>query len=156
MVKYDDKTYFLDGYSSYVFLITLFCNDTASTATYTYGHSLSLHDALPFWCAVQSGSAKRRSFGRSLGDSTAASGVNPGVSVASEVQKAAPCSHIFVDCSAQSGAPSLPSQRPGSNSEEIGRTACRARVCQYVQIRVAAGRLNKQNSKKQEGNNRAR
>src|SRR3546814_7409070 len=35
----------------------------------------------------------------------------------SDLQKAAPCSHIFVDCSAQSRAPSLSSQRAGSNSE---------------------------------------
>src|SRR3546814_16370696 len=27
--------------------ICFFCNDTATTETYTYGHTLSLHDALP-------------------------------------------------------------------------------------------------------------
>src|SRR3546814_17065398 len=28
-------------------------NETASTEIYTYGHTLSLHDALPIWAALQ-------------------------------------------------------------------------------------------------------
>src|SRR3546814_20869472 len=34
----------LDSYAS---LVLFFVNDTASTEIYTYGHTLSLHDALP-------------------------------------------------------------------------------------------------------------
>src|SRR3546814_16011401 len=30
-----------------VVIVFLFCNDTATTEIYTYGHTLSLHDALP-------------------------------------------------------------------------------------------------------------
>src|SRR3546814_1970336 len=32
-----------------VVLIMFFLNDTATTEIYTYGHTLSLHDALPIW-----------------------------------------------------------------------------------------------------------
>src|SRR3546814_6946789 len=31
----------------YVFVILFYCNDTPTTEIYTYGHTLSLHDALP-------------------------------------------------------------------------------------------------------------
>src|SRR3546814_20354748 len=32
-------------------MIPFFFNDTATTEIYTYGHTLSLHDALPIWAA---------------------------------------------------------------------------------------------------------
>src|SRR3546814_16415496 len=38
--------------SSCVFVFFFFFNDTATTEIYTYGHSLSLHDALPISRAV--------------------------------------------------------------------------------------------------------
>src|SRR3546814_17826416 len=30
-------------------ILSFFCNDTATTEIYTYGHTLSLHDARPIW-----------------------------------------------------------------------------------------------------------
>src|SRR3546814_15399201 len=32
------------------FCYSFFFNDTATPEIYTYGHTLSLHDALPIWC----------------------------------------------------------------------------------------------------------
>src|SRR3546814_20059970 len=43
-----------------VFVLFFICNDTSTTAIYTYGHTLSLHDALPIWRSACSGVAVRR------------------------------------------------------------------------------------------------
>src|SRR3546814_1060374 len=59
--------------------------------------------------AVQSGSANR------LSGRASASGVKDGWIVASEVQKATPCSHSFDDCSAHSRVVGFCSQLAGSN-----------------------------------------
>src|SRR3546814_7666643 len=59
--------------------------------------------------AVQSGSANR------LSGRASASGVKEGWIVASDVQKATPCSHSFDDCSAHSWVVGFCSQLAGSN-----------------------------------------
>src|SRR3546814_13097000 len=41
----------------YLLVFVFFFNDTATTEIYTYGHTLSLHDALPIWPRVSTGSA---------------------------------------------------------------------------------------------------
>src|SRR3546814_17297286 len=41
----------------FVFIVFYFFKDTATTESYTYGHTLSLHDALPIWCLPSSPSA---------------------------------------------------------------------------------------------------
>src|SRR3546814_13415992 len=38
-----------NGWSSYYLYSFFFFNDTATTEIYTYGHTLSLHDALPIY-----------------------------------------------------------------------------------------------------------
>src|SRR3546814_12172298 len=39
-------------------LLFVFFNDTATTEIYTYGHTLSLHDALPIYRAAHRGDAR--------------------------------------------------------------------------------------------------
>src|SRR3546814_20722972 len=48
--------------------IFFFFNDTATTEIYTYGHTLSLHDALPIYAAQRcAGDDQRRDEGGQLG-----------------------------------------------------------------------------------------
>src|SRR3546814_5870609 len=41
-------------------IILFFCNDTATTEIYTYGHTLSLHDALPISVVFAGGHDRER------------------------------------------------------------------------------------------------
>src|SRR3546814_18786202 len=43
------------------FGVFVFLNETATTENYTYLHTLSLHDALPIFCNISSGSNPRAS-----------------------------------------------------------------------------------------------
>src|SRR3546814_20235182 len=122
--------YEFDDYTdvSVFFLVMFFVNDTATTEIYTYGHTLSLHDALPIYpqCSGSTGcrlklkpvpasssSARYRRRRRynsrslSLSESTVTSGSFP----RTRLRRTRQAPHIRT---------------------KIGRASCRERVCQYV------------------------
>src|SRR3546814_18739125 len=97
-----------------------FFKDTATTEIYTYGHTLSLHDALPISRAGAPSPRRpvRRHPGRALAE----------VDAAVRAARAARTGRTVARCAAAAGAAGAgPDLR-----QEIGRASCRERVCQYV------------------------
>src|SRR3546814_19554461 len=59
-------------------IFSLFFNDTATTEIYTYGHTLSLHDALPIWSALVSTMRNSRRAVLPISSFSAAGSSSPG------------------------------------------------------------------------------
>src|SRR3546814_15239647 len=109
--------------------------DTSTTEIYTYGHTLTLHDALPISSLVGSNARSRR-VAFSSSDSTRT--LAPLLLISSM-----PSSRCFLYSACSSGTASAKvclivawcssgrlDHQPGLN--KIGRASCRERVCQYV------------------------
>src|SRR3546814_19855042 len=105
-------------------VICFFFNDTATTEIYTYGHTLSLHDALPIL-----GVQVKRTGPRYVNDLnrpfTLGGTIIGGVAVSggAQVMDAKAPAYTLVDLDARLSLAPL---------GKIGRASCRARVCQYV------------------------
>src|SRR3546814_14517578 len=98
-----------------------FFNDTATTEIYTYGHTLSLHDALPIAdprFASDLSDLRRRNPGRSLSQLAQTPGIWRSRRGSSRRPRARPW-HRRADRKSRHGDP------------QIGRASCRERVCQY-------------------------
>src|SRR3546814_14107853 len=151
----------LSALALFIPLFFLF-KETATTALYTYLHTLSLHDALPIWAALRgatdadlpplpevhdlrwiAGAPSRR---RAKGISDAAS-----AALATEMRP-------FIKADDGASAAALPDQTQGLTPEatnewrqrvpwtydQTGRTVCRARVCEYENGWMAAVSFKKQ------------
>src|SRR3546814_17830047 len=120
----------------------MFCfNCTATTESYTYGHTLSLHDALPIFKVR--GQVRRRGLcqGHLLGcvhRARLAPAVNdrvpPGGGLESLPPDVKQCQRPRLDRLWQASRRSRSLTHGGSSLEKIGRSSCRERGWRYMSI----------------------
>src|SRR3546814_12566183 len=114
-----------------------FVNDTATTEIYTYGHTLSLHDALPISLSSSgSGGAGGLGSDSSFGEGNDSGGGGDGGAGTGGTVRLVPTGGTLT---ANGGAVAFTASGLSGQGGKIVRAACRARGWQSGSIRVVAG-----------------
>src|SRR3546814_17681730 len=124
----------------YCTLVVVFVKYPTTTKTYTYWHTLSLHDALPISAPFGANAVARHTLARQIGGHRIGPALRQAHVVfvtAGRVGMADDMNDRLVIALENAGNLRVRIQR------KIGRASCRERVCQYVSISVVAVSLKK-------------
>src|SRR3546814_17958291 len=122
-----------------MFVLICFFKDTATTENYTYGHTLSLHDALPI---SRIPTACRRLVLTAIAIKRALLSVSDKTGIV-DLGKALAGKGVEL---VSTGGTAKELRDAGLT--EIGRASCRERVCQYVSISVGVVSLKNNTTRK--------